>query len=457
MVWSYFAGADPELGNVDPSLASCAKDRPWSKLRNPAGHSVLAHTPMRILLAFVTPLLAAAGGIGTLQAEPNWTRFGGPDGSGRSAETSLPVTWDAGAVLWKTPLRGIGQSSVINWGNRLFVTSASPDGGKRWVHCLDRRTGKLEWEREITVAAPEVIHTMNTFASSTCVTDGERVIAFFGVGGLHCFDLEGKPQWSREIGGFPGPWGVAASPIIDGNLVIQNCDAEGACSIQAFDKVTGKPVWSTKRPEAQRGGWSTPVIIEAAGRRELLLSGESGVNAYDPATGRDLWFCKSFVGRGEPVPVYANGLVYVVSGLAGNTFTVRPGGNGDVTATHRVWDARRIGGRDQPAPAVVGEFVLIASMSGILTTYDSKTGEIFFTERLDANLAASPLVANGLVYFQRVNSEVIVIKPGRTLEIVARNTLADERGNFRAALSPIQGQLFTRSRGVVYAIGARSK
>jgi outer membrane protein assembly factor BamB len=413
---------------------------------------------MKILSSLVPVLFVAVGGIGILDAEPNWTRFGGPEGSGRSAETALPVKWDAGSIAWKTPLRGTGQSSVINWGNRLFLTSASSSGGKRWVHCLDRHTGKLEWEREVTVAAPEIIHKMNTFASSSCVTDGERVIAFFGPGGIHCFDLEGKPQWSRELGGFPGPWGVAASPIIDGNLVFQNCDAEGACSLQALDKTTGKPVWTAKRAEAQRGGWSTPVVIEAAGRRELLLSGESGVNAYDPATGRDLWFCKSFVGRGEPVPVYVNGLIYVVSGLAGNTFAIRPGGSGDVTATHRVWDARRIGGRDQPAPAVVGEFVLIASMSGILTTYDAKTGEIFFSERLGATVAASPLVANGLVYFQMENGEVVVIKPGRTLEIVARNAIGAERNEiFRASLSPIQGQLFARSRGVVYAIAERTR
>jgi outer membrane protein assembly factor BamB len=282
------------------------------------------------------------------------------------------------------------------------------------------------------------------------------VIAFFGPAGLHCFDLEGNPQWSRDLGRFPGPWGVAASPVIDGDLVFQNCDSEGPCSIIALNKKTGQTVWQTERPEAERGGWSTPVLLEAAGRRELILSGESGVHAYDPATGRELWFCRSFVGRGEPAPVFAHGLLYVVRGLAGNTFALKPGGSGDVTTTHRVWDARRIGGRDQPAPAVVGDFVLITSMSGILTTYDAKTGQIHFTERLGAPVAASPLVANGLAYFQMETGETIVIKPGKALEIVARNSIGAERDEiFRAALSPIQGQLFTRSRRVVYCIAGR--
>ncbi|MDO8542390.1 MAG: PQQ-binding-like beta-propeller repeat protein [Opitutaceae bacterium] len=413
---------------------------------------------MKSPLSLVFCLIATAGAVFDLHAEPNWARFGGPEGSGRSAETGLPVKWDAGSVRWKTTLKGVGQSSVVNWGDRLFLTNAAPDGTKRWVHCLDRQTGKLRWEREVAVAASEVIHKMNTFASASCVTDGERVIAFFGRGGIHCFDLEGNPKWSRQLGSFPGPWGVAASPVIDGNLVFQNCDAAGECSLVALNKETGEPVWTAKRAEAERGGWSTPVVIETSGRRELVLSGESGVNAYDPATGRELWFCKSFVGRGEPVPIFAHGLLYVVSGLAGNTYALRPGGNGEVTATHRVWDAKRIGGRDQPAPAVVGDFVLITSMSGILTNYDAKTGRIHFSERLGSPVTASPLTANGLVYFQTENGEVVVIKPGKTLEIVTRNSIDAPRGEiFRAGLAPIQGQLFTRSRGVVYCISDPAK
>lgn len=398
-------------------------------------------------------LLAVAGGISGVMAEQNWPRLGGPEGSGQTTETVLPVTWDAGSVVWKTTLKGVGLSAVVNWGDRIFLTGAGPDGTKRWVYCLDRQTGKQRWEREIAVATPEVIQKMNTWATPTCVTDGERVVAFFGRGGLHCFDLEGKPQWSRDLGQFPGPWGVAASPIIEGDLVLQNCDAEGPCSFMAMNKRTGETVWTAKRGDVERGGWSTPIVIGAAGRREVILNGQFGVTAYDPATGGELWFCKGFAGRGEPVPVFSHGLLYVVNGLAGNTYAVKPGGSGDVTATHRVWDARRAGGRDQPAPAVVGEFVLISSMSGVLTTYDAKSGKIHFTERLGSALAASPLTANGLAYFQMENGEVVVIKPGKTLEIVARNTIGAARDEiFRASLSPIQGRLFARSRSVVYCI-----
>lgn len=401
----------------------------------------------RFLLACLT--------VSALHAEPNWPRLGGPQGTGQSGETTLPVTWDAGAIRWKAALRGAGQSAVVNWGDRLFVTSAGPDGTTRWVHCLDRQTGKLQWEREIKVAKPELTHKMNTWATATCVTDGERVVAFFGAGGLHCFDLEGKPLWSCNLGAFPGPWGVAASPIIEGNLVIQNCDAEGACAITAVDKTTGQVAWTTPRRSVDRGGWSTPIVIETGGRREVILNGQFGVNAYDPATGNELWFCAGFAGRGEPVPAFAHGLLFVVNGLAGNTYTIRPGGSGDVTGTHRVWNARRTGGRDQPSPVVVGDFVLISSMSGVLTTYDAKSGQVHFTDRLGSAIAATPLVANGLVYFLLESGETVVVKPGKALDIVARNSLGAAANEiFRASLAPIQGQLFTRSHQVVYCIAS---
>jgi len=324
------------------------------------------------------------------------------------------------------------------------------------VHCLDRKTGKVLWEREVACAAPEQIHKMNTWATPTCATDGERVVAFFGPGGIHCFDLDGKPQWQRNLGEFPGTWGIGASPIIDGNLVIQNCDAEGASSLVALDKKTGAPVWTAKRENKPKGGWSTPVLINAGARRELILNGEQGVNAYDPATGKDLWFCKGFAGRGEPIPVFDHGMLFVVNGQPGNTYTVKPGGSGDVSGTHRVWNSKVVGGRDLPTPAVVGEFDLVASLSGMLTTYDAKSGTALFSERLGSQVSATPITAGGLVYFQMENGEVIVVKPGKALEIVSKNSVGNDSGEiFRASLSPIQGQWFARSGNTVYCIGKK--
>ena len=182
----------------------------------------------------------------------------------------------------------------------MFLTTA-PDGGKsRVVLALDRKTGKILWEKEVWKGSPEKSHAQNGWATATCATDGERVVAFFGKGGLHCFAVDGKPLWSKNLGEFPGVWGTAASPVIVGDLVIQNCDAAGEGLLVAFDKTTGKEAWRTPRTAPERGGWTTPVLVKVGDKQELVLNGEKAVTGYDPATGKELWHCKSFIGRGEP-------------------------------------------------------------------------------------------------------------------------------------------------------------
>ena len=192
--------------------------------------------------------------LSVLHAEDNWPQFRGPTGRGHSTTEDIPMKWSADSVVWKTKLKGQGQSSLVNWGDRLFLTSASEDGRERYVFCLDRQNGKIIWERTTLCKSPEHPHKMNSYATPTCATNGKRVVAFFGPAGIHCFDFEGEKKWSRELGAFPGPWGVAASPIILGDLVIQNCDAEGASSLIALSLEEGEPVWQTKREEKPRGG-----------------------------------------------------------------------------------------------------------------------------------------------------------------------------------------------------------
>jgi outer membrane protein assembly factor BamB len=160
-------------------------------------------------------------------------------------------------------------------------------------------------------------------------------------GGIHCYDLDGKPLWSRDLGGFPGPWGTSASPIIVGDLVIQNCDAQREAFLLALDRKTGKDVWKTPRTAPERGGWSTPVLVRVGDREELVLNGEKAVTGYDPRSGKELWSCKSFAGRGEPTVAPGRGLVHVVNGLQGDIYAVKPGGSGDVTGTHLAWHTPR--------------------------------------------------------------------------------------------------------------------
>lgn len=393
-----------------------------------------------------------------LRAEDNWPRFRGPNGTGHSEAKNLPSKWDKDSVVWKTALKGVGQSSPVNWGDKLFVTSASDDGTERYVHCVGAKDGKVIWEETIKCSNPEKNHKMNTWATPTCATDGERVVAFFGPAGIHCFDLDGKKLWSLELGDFPGVWGVGASPVIFENMVIQNTDCAGPSALVALDKNTGKQIWKTKREDKPTGGWGTPILIETDKGKQLVLNGEFGVRGYDPEGGKELWFCKGFNGRGAPVPDYANGLVYTVNGKPGDTYAVSPDGSGDVTESKMKWHAKRQGGRDLPSPSVVDDYMIVVSMSGLATCYDANTGETLWAEKLDeggSQFAASPLVMNGLVYIQSVNGgETFVIKPGKKLDIVSRNSLgADSKEIFRATLAPIGDHLYARSHTTLYCVG----
>jgi outer membrane protein assembly factor BamB len=392
---------------------------------------------------------------GTAQAELNWPSWRGPAGSGHSADDALPVNWTDANLAWKTELVGSGQSSPTVWGQRIFLTSSSENGSKRNVMCLDRATGKLLWNQVAWTGNPEKTHSMNQFASATCATDGEYVIAFFGKGGMHCYDFSGEWIWSRDLGQFAGPWGAAASPIIVGDLVIQNCDSESDASVMGLDKKTGATVWRTSRENLR--GWCSPIVVETGDRTELVLNGELGVNAYDPKTGKSLWFCKGDRGRGTPTVAAYKDLLIAVAGRPGDMIAVRSGGSGTVNGTHEVWRTNRKGGRDLPSPIVVGEYLLVFDLRpGTATCYQAATGTELDRIRLSGGFSASPIAAGGLVYIPNEDGEVFVLKPGAKLEIVARNKLSYGGGEvFRASLTPHQGQILCRSDKVLYCISAK--
>lgn len=388
------------------------------------------------------------------RAESNWPVWRGPHGNGHSLETGLPAEWSAQSVLWKQPLPGEGQSSPVIWGERIFLTSALEGGRKRVVLCCDRRTGKILWE-QVAWSGDDVepIHKMNSYASATCATDGEHIYAFFGRGGgLFCYTVDGKPLWRKPLGEFAGPWGTAASPMLVDNLVIQNCDADENALLIAFDRETGEEVWSAEREDFR--GWSTPVLIETAGRRELVLNGHTGAKAYAPATGQELWHSPAGRGRGSPTVAFANGLLHFVEGRRGGTiYAVHPGGNGDVAATHRLWSQPRRGGRDLPSPLVIGKHVLVATMDGILHCYESPTGEVLWRQRLPGTYSASPVSYDGLAFFLNEDGQTAVLKPGETPRILHRNRLDAETGEiFRASITPLGGKLFIRSNRALYCI-----
>lgn len=402
----------------------------------------MKHLPS-ILLFLSTSLIAE-----------EWTRFRGPAGTGVSQQKDVPTKWDASTLIWRIDLPGYGQSSPVHWDGKLFLTAATGGGKHRHTLCIDKASGKLLWQQTVPSNSPEDVHKMNSHATPSCVTDGERVVSFFGPAGMHCYDLDGKKLWSRtDLGNFAGDWGIAGSPILLGDAIVQNCDSAGPSYLLAVDKKTGKTIWKTERNAKPKGGWSTPILIDTGARKELVLNGEFGVKGYDTGKGKELWFCKSFNGRGSPVPFYAHGLVYTVNGKPGDLYVVKPGGSGDVTKTRMAWHAKRKGGRDLPAPAVIGDQLLVTAMSGVTTAYDAKGGEAIWSDRIEGAFSGSPLIANGLYYIQNESGTTYVLRPGKALDVISQNPLPTKPDEiFRATLVPLGGQLFIRSSKALYCV-----
>ena len=389
-------------------------------------------------------------------AESNWPGWRGPEANGHSREAGLPHQWTKESVTWKIKLVGRGHSSPTIWGQRIFLSSALHDGQQRIVMCIDRNDGNLVWQQTAWTGQPEPVHRMNSWASASCATDGHRVYAFFGRGGgLHCYTVDGKLVWSRDLGPFAGPWGTAASPLLVGNMVVQNCDAQEDAYIIALDKETGEPLWRTDRPDHR--GWSSPILVRTAERDEIVVNGHAGVSAYDPATGKLLWFCQCPRGRGTPTVTAADGLVLAVNGLSGGgVYCVAPGGDGDVTESMRLWFTDRRA-RDLPSPIVIGETLLVATLRGsIVTAYALQDGKELWRKRIGGQVFSSPTVYDGLAFFINEAGETTVIDPTSESKIVANNTVgAADDEIFRASITPRDGQVFLRSDQYLYCVGSR--
>lgn len=397
---------------------------------------------------FAAPLPAS-------DAERSWPQFRGPAGSGLSTDASVPTKWDDGSIVWKTALKGKGHSSPVVAGDKIFLTSAVEDGRQRLVMAFDRASGKPLWEQVAWTGNPEKTHKMNGWATPTVYADGQHVWAWFGKAGVYCYTADGKPVWSQQLGEFTtkNARGTSSSLlVVDGTLIV-NGDSESDPYLFGLDKVTGKTLWKTERPAAE--GYSSPFLLQAHGRKQVILNGDKFVAAYDPVTGKELWRCKSFAGRGEPVPaVGADGTIYVVNGLAGDVYAVRTNGDGDVTKTHMAWHTKRNEGRDQPSPLVVGDYLLVCNTKGVLSCYDTKTGKELWKERIaTADIMAGPVGAGGRAYFNFENGETVVVQPGEKLQIIARNKIEPQNGEiFRASLAPCDGRMLIRSDQTLYCV-----
>jgi outer membrane protein assembly factor BamB len=360
------------------------------------------------------------------EAAKYWPRWRGPGGQGVVSDAGYPDRWSATEnVLWKARVPGRGHSSPIVWGDRLFVTTGHEDGR---VSVLSYRVsdGALLWEAFSPDRTPEQMHPKNSPASPTPTTDGTRVYASFGNKGVLAVDFSGKVLWHRSLGSFDNYHGTAGSPLLYQNRLIMFQDHGGGAFVVALDAATGQTVWRT--PRKGTVGWSTPIALRVHDHDELIVSSQGRVNAYDPATGKDLWNCGGNLFEVIPTPVVGHGLLFCSSGRAGPTLAIRPGGSGDVTNTHVEWQSPR-GSPFVPSPVLYGDHLyLVNDMTSVATCLDAKTGKRIWQERLGEAMregfSASPVVADGKVFFTNDLGETFVVRAGPTFELLHVNRLA---------------------------------
>jgi hypothetical protein len=418
-----------------------------------------------------------------------WPAFRGDNAAGNGDGQGAVVEWDIDTkqnIAWKTPIPGISNASPIVWGDRIFVVTAISSKGDNsfrpglygdvapvqdvsehtWkVYCLDKKTGKIVWERVAYTGAPKVKrHTKASQANSTPVTDGKRVVAVFGsIGLLAAWDMEGKPLWTEQIGvvdsgWFFDPeyqWGHSSSPIIYGNTVIVQADQQKDSFLAAYDLNTGKRVWRTDRDEIPT--WGTPALFSSGGRDQIVTNGTK-VRGYDPKTGKLLWTLGPNSEVTVGTPVVGEGLVFVTGGYppVRPIYAVKPTAAGEITLSKEKNTNESIAwSNDQgtyiPSPIFYEGILYTCGNNGILSAYDAKTGERIYRSRIGGggSFVASPVAADGRLYLASEEGDIFVVRSGRTYEELAKNEMKEVIVG-TPALS--DGFIIIRTLGHVYGV-----
>lgn len=405
------------------------------------------------------------------RAAENWPQFRGPDGTGHSDARGLPLNWsESKNVVWKTPIHDRGWSSPVVFGKQIWLTSATKDGKQLFVFVVDRDNGKVvkDWKL-FDVAEPQFAHEFNTHASPTPAIEEGRVYITFGSAGTAAIDTKTfRVIWERrdiECNHFRG---AGSSPVLFGNLLLMHFDGSDHQFVMALDKRTGKTVWQTKRsidfqdldkngkPAADgdlRKAFSTPHVLQINGRWEMISLGAKAAYSYDPMTGKELWRLEE---RGQHSastrPVIGHGMIYFPTGFSvGQLLAVRTGGNGLLSDSSVAWRVKR-GVSNKPSILLVDDLIFMIGDTGIASCIDAKSGEVVWQQRIGGEYSASPVYADGKLWFFSEDGKTTVIKPGRTFEQVAENRL-DE--GFLASPAIAGKAFYLRTRTHLYRVEER--
>ena len=427
-----------------------------------------------------------------LAEDGDWPQWRGPGGHGVSSETGFPSEWSPTKnIKWKTEIPGRGHSSPVVWGDRIFLTTSIkgepvPGGRKAQVHldfsnrpgyvhpeavgidyfhrletlAVHAKTGKILWKQtSYEGLMADDHHKSNNYASSTVVTDGKFVYAFFESLGLYAYDFNGKLKWKSSVGDvIKAGLGPGTSPILFGNLIILQCDQEmGAGSfITALDKKNGKPVWRVERKN--RRSWATPLLLKVADHFELVTSGAESVTSYDPATGKELWRANGTESHPIPSPVTGHGLVIMTAGSqAKRALAIRLGGTGDLTDSPSIVWRHGKGTAYVASPVVHGDYVYLVSDGGIITCLKLDTGEVVYEGGrvpVPSQIRASLAAFEDKLLVTSDEGKTFVIRAGEKFEVLATNTV-EEPVWASPALS--RGTIYIRGAEHLFAIAADNK
>jgi outer membrane protein assembly factor BamB len=405
------------------------------------------------------PLACLLASLSLATAE-NWPGWRGPRGDGTSLEKNIPVHWNATSnVVWKAELPGLGHASPIVWEDRVFTVTCVPEKEARVLLCLDRRTGKLVWERTVLSSPLERKHRLNSHASSTPATDGKLVyVAFLDAQqmAVAAYDLDGNQQWLVRPGPFKSVHGFCSSPVLWKDKVIVNGDHDGDSYLVALDRATGRTLWQVPRENKTRS-YCVPTIYQLGGRNQMVLSGDKSVASYDPDTGKLHWYLHGPTEQWVASIVHnpRADLLFVSGGFPDHhIFGLRHDGRGTITGDQMAWHHTRASWVSYvPSPISEGDYFLIVSDPGYACAFRVKDGELAWQEKLGSH-HASLVSANGLVYFIADTGVTTVVKPGPAFDAVARNELGE---TVFASPAISQGQLFIRGEKTLFCIGTGSR
>jgi outer membrane protein assembly factor BamB len=454
--------------------------------------------PFRLTMASAAALAAglltqsAVSGAAKPRPGVDWPQFRGIRAAGVDDAHPAPVSWNLekkDGVRWKTPIPGLGHASPVVWGDSVYVAtsiSGKSESGLRvgyygdikpveddtpheWrVYALDKKTGAVKWQQTVYTGVPKIKrHPKATHANSTLATDGERIVAFFGSEGLHAFDMKGKQLWKKDLGVLDAAfymvpdaqWETGSSPILHDNVVVVQADVIKGSFIAAFDARDGREIWRVTRDDVPT--WSTPTVHEVNGRTQLIVNGMRHVGGYDFKTGAVVW---KLSGGGDipvPTPVVSDGVVYITNahGMWSPVYAIRDTATGDIslkdggtTSAGVLWSYPR-GGGYMSTPLAYRGLLYVVTYNGVLTVYDGKTGEKKFTQRIaEGAVTASPVAADGKVYFANEDGHIYVLKAGPTFELLATNDMTEPT---LASPALSEGLMLWRTQGHVVALAGK--